>query len=112
MIPAYAFIPLIAPKPFEEQTPESFASYIDTLYICPKEAARKKAEKAGKKPASDLGYRENDKGTRIITVRNRKPKWAFASEIRLMAKEHSLNERELFVLFTKKKIEIRRDLRE
>lgn len=104
----YKHIPLIG-KDISEQGPQEYYDMIGSLYQCPKEAVARKREKSGKKKASDLGFRVNDRGTLIITVRNRKPKWASADEVREMAKEHRISERELFILFGKKGIEIKHD---
>lgn len=91
-----SFIPLLAPKPFEECSPQAFREYVRSLHVAPVRAA----------PPAECSVRLNAKGTPVITVR-RKPKFLLRSEIDTLAKELGWRKQDFWLEVRKRKIEIR-----
>lgn len=92
-------LPFRSGKPLMEFTPEEYHEFIRAKHQLP-------VSKSGA-PALPLSFRRNDKGTPIITVRGRKPKWATRDEVRALAQaSENISEQELFVLAGQKKIKL------
>ena len=91
-------IPLLSPKPFAEYSGEEYLSYIKSMY-------REPVNKEGK-VVRDVSFRINDKGTHIITVRNRKPKWIAKEEINILATEAGIPQNVMWQTVGRKKIPV------
>lgn len=103
----------IAPKPFNEYTPHEYREYIRSLkqiYVAEqdiKKEIRKLAQvKKSTSPVKDVSFRINLKGTPIITIRNRSPKWISREEIDILARHHSFPMNRMWLLVKDKQITI------
>ncbi len=91
-------VPLLSPKPFAEYSPQEYLLYVKGMY-------REPRNKEGK-IVRDVSFRINDKGTHIITVRNRKPKWISKAEIRILAEEAGVPQNIMWQTVRRKKIPV------
>jgi predicted nuclease of restriction endonuclease-like RecB superfamily len=89
---------------FYALTPDSFYSLIESYKALWIERTIRLKEKQKKVPKRDYNIRFNDKGTLILTVRNREPKYLTKKEINELAKEFSVPQNILWVHAHKKKI--------
>lgn len=107
-------IPLLGPK-LDTMQPAQWKTYVNSLRSIHMARWRKKKElaklRSAKPPAKPYGFRRNDKGTPIVTIRNRKPKWVTRQEFKDLLSLSDLSERELWNLLVSKKIEIRGELK-
>jgi len=92
-------VPLISPKPFSEYEAKEYRDYVRSLYREPK-------NKEGK-VIHDVSFRINDKGTYIVTIRNRKPKWISKEEINILAKGAGVPQNKVWQRVREKKIEVK-----
>ena len=94
------FIPLISPKHITEFTPSEYHEYIKNLWIDPNKD----------KPAPKyVSFRRNDKGTPIVTVRSRKPKYVTTEEFLELCFESEMKQSEMFLFLKSKKVHLVRD---
>lgn len=105
-------LPLIAPTHFSAMSFTAFRNYIKgikTEFV--REQAEMRAAKAGKPtgPVKGVSFRVNDKGTPIITIRDRKPKWLAPYEIDSMADFYGVSKQEMWKIVASKKIKIERN---
>jgi len=92
-------IPLLAPKPIAEFTPEDYMAYVESLYI---------DWRKPKVPKREFLASRTKKGTIVIRI-SRKPKWITRAEIDVLAGEMGLPKSEMFLLVCKRKIEVKND---
>jgi len=89
--------PLLSLKHINDYTDIEYMDYIKSLYIDPK---------ANKPPTRDFNASISKKG--VISFRiKRDPKWITKEEIKILAQELKLPQSEMFILLTKRKIEIK-----
>lgn len=91
----------LAPKHHTEYSPEEWKDYVEGLFLAPTPTEK----------APDCSVRRNAKGTPVLTIRNRKPKWILRSEVEDFARTLRIPQSEFF-LFAKSKAHIVHTLEE
>lgn len=86
---------LLAPKHLTEFESSDWMEYVESLYQRPK-------------PPKNWNFRRNDKGTPIITIRNRKPKFLMPEEFAELLEEAGMSEDELRNFLKEKKVEVKK----
>lgn len=107
--------PFIASMPFGEYTPENFAQHLRDIQSHTRRVAeankKRKKERAAAyaqaKPKKYVSFRYSPKGTPIITIRNRDPKYVLRSEIEALLREWPDALNDILKKLTEKNIEIR-----
>lgn len=94
--------PLISNKSIWKFNPANYWNYITSLYEEP--SLKKKKEK---EPAKDWSFRRNDRGTPVLTIRNRKPKYLTKEEVILLKGESGMSSQELHLFLKKKEVAVR-----
>ncbi len=89
-------IALLSPQPFGAYSPLTYHSYVRSLYREPPKAV----------PPADYTVTVNKKGTPVIRI-NRKPKFLWAEEVRVIAQALGWTEQRTWTHCLKKKIELR-----
>lgn len=85
---------LLAPKLFQEFNSVEWRGYVESLYQKPK---------AGK----SWNFRRNEKGTPILTVYGRTPKFLLPEEYKDLKTECGMSEAELLEFLKEKKVELK-----
>lgn len=107
-----ARFPLLSGRPLSSFEYWEFQAYVIGLrgkYMKYYREKRERAKLRSQKPkAKDYSYRINAKGTTVITIRNRKPKFLTCCEINELCQEHKLKFKELEeIIIAKGTIEVK-----
>jgi len=92
---------ILAPKFLGQYSPLEYHEYVKGLH-----SLLKPPPKTGKAPARDISFRRNRKGTPIITIRNRDPKYITLDEFKEIRLELELPINVLDLILRKRKIPI------
>lgn len=90
-------IPLIAPSPLNDFTPQSWHDYVTGMHKAP-------AAKAPLKPAVTMTRTKTGKPS--VKVRGRKPPYVMQSEFLMLCKEGGIRQNELFLHLKKRGIPV------
>lgn len=107
-------MPLISPQSIWSYTPDDYRAYVRGLrdtyqgeQEAKKQARAAKAKKAPTSPIPGITFRYNNKGTPIITIRGRKPKFIAPREIDSLAKFHGVRQNTMWQIVRSKAIPVR-----
>lgn len=92
-----AWKPLLAPKRLVDYTAEEYLQYVKSLH----------REPAAKATAKAWSFRVSEKGTPILTIRGRKPKFLTSSEAKEVQKETKWSDEVFAAFLLAKKVEVR-----
>jgi hypothetical protein len=88
--------PILAPKPLTAYSPAEWKDYVISLHRAPE-----------KKVSRVWNFRINDKGTPIITIRGRKPKYLYKDEFEEFLTDTGFDRNEGLNLLFRKQVEIK-----
>lgn len=98
-----SWIPLLAPKALRDFAATEFKNYVRGLYY---KKPKKKSPAKRKTPLKAYSARLNPKGTLVLTIRTRDPKWISREEIAEIAATLGIEERLVYLKVGERGIKI------